>query len=153
RTHGVPLALGDDAEKAADPHNPSAGNRRDRRFVDRLERRAEGRGPDGAPVEQSRELEVLNVEMPTGDLRWHVGARNGLSDVAEGARRRERRLRVDRDAELPVADQLAIGDARAAALRADDAVGDLEIRHRPTEALGGQGEERLARGRPGATQL
>ena len=122
--HRVPLPLGDDAEEAADPHDPRAGNRGDRRLVDRLEGRAERRRADRAAVEHAGEREVLDVEVAAGDLRRHVRTRDGLADVTEGARRLERRLGVDREPELAVTDQLAVGHARAAALRADDAVGD-----------------------------
>ena len=53
--HGVPLALGDDADEAADPDGPRAGDRGDRRLVHRGRRRPEGRRPDHASVEQARE--------------------------------------------------------------------------------------------------
>ena len=151
--HGVPLPLGDDPEEAAHADGTRPGNRRDRRLVDRLERGADRGSPDHPPVEHPGERQVLHVEMAPRDLRRNVRPRHGLADVAEGARGLERRLGVDLESELPVPDQIAVGDAGAAALRTDDAVGDLEIPHGPAEPLGREGEQRLARGRPGTPQL
>ena len=151
--HRVPLPLGDDAEEAADPHDPRAGNRGDRRLVDRLEGRAERRRADRAAVEHAGKREVLDVEVAAGDLRRHVRARDGLADVTEGARRLERRLGVDREPELAVTDQLAVGHARAARLRADDAVGDREVSDWVPEPLGGEREQRPARGGRRAPEL
>ena len=93
--HRVPLPLGDDAEEAPEPDDPRARNRGDRRLVDRLERRAERRRPDHAPVQHAGEREILDEEVAPRDLRRHVRSRHGLADVAEGVRCLERRLGVD----------------------------------------------------------
>ena len=151
--HGVPLALGDDPEEAAHADGTCPGNRRDGRLVDRLELGADRGSPDHPPVEHPGERQVLHVEVAPRDLRGNVRPRHGLADVPEGARGLERRLGVDLESELPVPDEIAVGDAGAAALRTDDAVDNLEIPHGPAEPLGPEGEQRLPRGRPGTPEL
>ena len=106
------------------------------------------RRPDHARVKHAGQRQVVEILVPPGDLRRHVGPRKRLADEPEPLRVPERRLRVEGDPERLVADQVGIRGGRAAILRTHDAVGGLEVLDAAPEARRAERQQRLpSRGR------
>ena len=111
---GDVVAAGDDADESRQA--------RDRRLVHRHERGAGHRRLDVARVHHAGQRHVDGPLQRAVHLRRDVVARRRLADVAQRRHRLDARLAgggvdvaaVERHVEAPAADQLAVGDARAA---------------------------------------
>jgi hypothetical protein len=151
-----PLRLGNDGQEAPQAHDPDEPlDAADRALVHAHERGAQGRGSDDAGVEHAGDTYILHEPPLAGHLRRNVHARHGLADDRVRRRILQRRVLVHLQPELPVADQVAVGDVLGGGVGGgpDDAVLDLEPAHRHAEALGRQLQERLPRGGGGLPDL
>ena len=124
----APLALGDDAEEIALPHDlDDAGDIFERCLVDILERGADRRRANDAPVQHPGHAEVLHVGEASRHFVRDVDARHRLADqfVVLGIFRGGGLGVVELERERFASDQLAVADPFVAG--ADHAVDDLEI--------------------------
>ena len=74
---------------------------------DREQPRADRGRPDHACVQHAGDAVIVHVDVASGHLGRHVGPRYGLADDGVVRRIAQRRLRVQLDAEAPLADELA----------------------------------------------
>ena len=149
----VPLALGHDGEEALDADDAGGGNGADGRLVHADQRGADRGRPDDARVHHAGQRQVVHVEMEARDLGRDVGPPQRLADEAEVLGRFHQRLGIELHVEPLIADEVAVGDRRAAVLRAHDAVGHVEIGGRLAQLLRGLRDQRLARGGGGLAEL
>ena len=120
----------------------------DRAFVDAFELRLDRGRTHHASVQHAGHAEVLHVGERAHHLAGDVDARHRLADDLEvlGVLGRHRLLGIELDGEALAPDQLAIGDALAAA--ADDAVRHREVFLLDAEAFGRLVDQRrFGRGR------
>ncbi len=120
RALGLILALGDHAHEVADHHHrDDAGDVRDRRLVDRLERVADegpvvgarpGR-PHDPPVQHARHAHVVHEDGLAGRLGRDVDARHRLADHPVLVGRLERHVGREHQLDVTPGDQLRVGDA------------------------------------------
>ena len=122
RLDGAPLGVGHDRQKgtvADDRYD--AGQGADRRVVERLQRRAIGRRPDHAGVEEALGPQVLHIDGSAGQLGGNVEPRHGPVDDGVGGRWLQRGAGRGVDVDQRRRDEIAI--AEPPPVRRHDAAG------------------------------
>src|ERR1700676_2254324 len=152
RLDRVFLALGDDADKIADPDDgDESWNIADRGFIDRNQAGADksagidagiGRTHDAA-MKHAGHAYVMNIYKLAGRLGWKVRARYRLPDDAVGLRSLDRHFVGQLKADALAANQFAIADA--AVMSTDQAVFDPEIFDRQLKPFRRAREQELPR--------
>ena len=114
-------------------------------LVDVLKRRAERRRTDHASMQHARHAEVVHIGKFSGQLFRNVTTRGRFADELVIARAFRRRRRVDFQHEIFAADQILIGDPRAARFRSDNTFVNRKIVLCHVQTLSGLIQESVSR--------
>ncbi len=148
RAHRGPLGRRDHAKEILDSHDFRAADAGNRRFVHRQQLGADGRRPDHPAMQHAVDAKILHVDVPAGEFRGQVGARNAFADNRVVGGVLQRRIGVDLKGKSTAADQLAEPDAGAAAVaRAHGASDRLQRSRRALQLLGRERQQVFPRGR------
>ncbi|OGU01959.1 MAG: hypothetical protein A2W29_14015 [Gemmatimonadetes bacterium RBG_16_66_8] len=146
----LPRLLRDHADEIPpDDHLDESRDAANRSFVHADQRGAHLRRPDDSAVQHARHTHVVHeLELP-GDHGRELHTWDGRAQHGPLTRMPAPGVRVERDVELPAADQLAVADASPRiGPDGNDSLGRRELVGRDVEALRRQPEQRFAcRGR------
>ena len=151
----LPGFLRDHADEIlADHHLHHTRHIFDGTFVHADDRRAHRGRTHHASVQHAGQANVVHVFELPGGHGGHVGTADRLAEHGPFARVFALGIPVEREIELPAADQLAVGNLfRCIRASTDDAVRGRELVHRNAEALGRDLEQCFARRRAGEREI